>query len=325
MSTHLIISGTTRRRAGGWAYTLSQADSPVSAAAGGEWGGSGPRMELMSLVEGLGACTPGPVEVRLTSEGTLRTATEWLPAWKSAGWKRRSGGAIRNLDLVKRLDALLADRAVTWILAEGRDAAVMPVKARAVEAASGVEQPPPPPEGAPVTGTVGPTQKRLLVYTDGGCRGNPGVGGWGFLLIDTQSGVALSKRGGEAQTTNNRMEMSAAIEALEALTRPNQSVEIRTDSKYLVDLATKWMHGWKRKGWTRKGKAPIKNLDLVKKVDVLVQRHDVTWTWVKGHAGEPGNELADYLTNAAMDGVLGGGDGAAEQRFRETPIKVHPG
>ena len=325
MSTQLIIAGTTRRRAGGWAYTVVGADAASAEAAGGEWGASVPRMELCALVQGLGACGPGPVEIRLTGEGTLRTATEWMPAWKAAGWKRNSGGAIRNLDLVQHLDALLADRPVTWTLAGGRDASVLGVKERAIEAAGEVEAPPPAPEGAPVTGSVGPTKKRLVAYTDGGCRGNPGVGGWGFILIDTRSGAALSKRGGAEQTTNNRMEMSAAIEALEALSRPNQAIEIRTDSKYLVDMATKWMHGWKRKGWTRKGKEPIKNLDLVKKVDGLIQQHDVTWTWVKGHAGEPGNEFADYLTNAAMDGVSGGGDGVAERRFRESPIKVHPG
>ena len=324
MTTQLIIAGTTRRRAGGWAYTVLQSDAPIAEAVGGEWGGSGPRMELMALVEGLRACPAGPVEVRLTGEGTQRTATEWMPAWKAAGWKRNSGNAIRNLDLIQALDALLGARSVDWTLVDGRDEGVRGVKARAVDAAAEVPEPPPAPEGAPVTGTVGPSQKRLVAYTDGGCRGNPGVGGWGFILVDTRSGAALSKRGGEAQTTNNRMEMSAAIEALEALSRPDQSIEIRTDSKYLVDMATKWMHGWKRKGWTRKGKEPIKNLDLVKKVDALIQRHDVTWTWVKGHAGEPGNEFADYLTNAAMDGISGGGDGVAEQRFRESPIKVHP-
>ena len=157
MTTTLLIAGTTRRRAGGWAYAILQSDTPVAEAAGGEWGSSSPRMELKALVEGLGACPAGPVTVRLTGEGTQRTAMEWMPAWKAAGWKRKSGNAIRNLDLVKALDALLQTRAVTWSLVDGRESSVRKVKEQAVAAASEVPEPPPAPEGAPVTGTVGPT------------------------------------------------------------------------------------------------------------------------------------------------------------------------
>ncbi len=323
MSTpQLFIAGTARSRAGGWSYTLAEAGAPVHEDTGGAWDATSPRMELLALVKGLEKAGSGPLEVVLTGDGTLRTATEWMPTWKAAGWKK-SSGTIRNLDLVQQLDALLAGRSVTWTLSDGKDAVLKAAKERAREASTTVT-PPTKDAVAPVTGTVGPTDKRLVAYTDGGCRGNPGVGGWGFLLVDTRSGAALSRRGGEPETTNNRMEMQAAIEALAALSRPNQSIEIRTDSRYLVDLATTWMHGWKRKGWMRKGNQPVKNVDLVKRVDELVQQHDIRWTWVKGHAGEPGNEFADHLTNAAMDDVSGGKSGADEQRYKESPIRIHP-
>ena len=161
-------------------------------------------------------------------------------------------------------------------------------------------------------------RSKTLAWTDGGCRGNPGPGGWGFLLVHLGTGAALERRGGARQTTNNRMEMTAAIEALKALKGPGD-IEIRSDSRYLVDMCTTWMKGWKLKGWKKKG-GPIKNLDLVQQLDELMQVHRVTWTWVKGHAGVPGNEHVDLLTNLAMDAVQGGRDGVAEQRYDRTPV-----
>ncbi len=169
--------------------------------------------------------------------------------------------------------------------------------------------------------TPEPCPVPLVIYTDGGCRGNPGVGGWGFVLIHLPTGATLEERGGEPNTTNNRMELSAAIRGLEALRKPGQSVEIRTDSKYLKDMAETWMKGWKRKGWTKKG-GEIKNLDLVKALDVLLAQHTVRWRWVPGHAGEPGNEHADMLTNLAMDAVSGGGSANAQRRLSAPPFVV---
>ncbi len=166
------------------------------------------------------------------------------------------------------------------------------------------------------------TQPEVIAYTDGGCRGNPGVGGWGFLLIDTKTGTALERRGGAANTTNNRMEMTAAIEALGALTKPDQQIEIRTDSRYLRDMAESWLPGWKRRGWQRQGEEPIKNLDLVKLLDERLSRHHVTWRWVKGHSGEPGNEHVDGLTNDAMDDIARGADGAGEHRHAVSPVAI---
>jgi ribonuclease HI len=141
-------------------------------------------------------------------------------------------------------------------------------------------------------------------FTDGACKGNPGPGGWGVVLRYGEHEKTL--RGGEAsETTNNRMELLAAIKALEALTRPSV-VRLHTDSQYLRNGVTAWMPRWKRNGWQTKEKTPVKNADLWRRLDELTARHRVEWLWVKGHAGHPGNELADELA----------GRGLAEARAR---------
>ncbi|SFG98325.1 ribonuclease HI [Palleronia marisminoris] len=142
----------------------------------------------------------------------------------------------------------------------------------------------------------------LFAYTDGACSGNPGPGGWGALLI-AREGEAEKKRrelnGGEKVTTNNRMELLAAISALESLKRPSR-ITMVTDSQYVKNGVTSWIHGWKRNGWKTSAKKPVKNEDLWKRLDEAGQRHDVVWQWVKGHAGHPENERADELARAGM-------------------------
>lgn len=143
---------------------------------------------------------------------------------------------------------------------------------------------------------------RLFAYTDGACSGNPGPGGWGVLLVAREGEETLKTRelsGGEADTTNNRMELSAAIAALDALTKPTE-VTLVTDSTYVKDGLTKWIHGWKRNGWKTAAKKPVKNEDLWRELDAAVARHSVTWEWVKGHAGHPENERADELARQGM-------------------------
>ncbi len=153
----------------------------------------------------------------------------------------------------------------------------------------------------------------VIVYTDGGCRGNPGAGGWGFILINQATGNALERCGGEAETTNNRMEMLAAIESLKAIKKPGLHITLHTDSQYLVKSMTEWIPGWKARGWKKK-EGELKNVDLLKELDRLNLAHRVTWKWVKGHAGNPGNERADELTNQAMDAVQAGRDATWERR-----------
>lgn len=143
----------------------------------------------------------------------------------------------------------------------------------------------------------------LFAYTDGACSGNPGPGGWGALLIARDGDTVVKQRelsGGEADTTNNRMELLAAITALETLARAT-TVTIVTDSAYVKDGITKWIHGWKARGWKTAAKKPVKNEDLWKRLDAAAARHDVTWEWVKGHAGHPENEKADELARAGME------------------------
>ncbi|MCG8504082.1 MAG: ribonuclease HI [Sphingomonadales bacterium] len=137
----------------------------------------------------------------------------------------------------------------------------------------------------------------VVIYTDGACSGNPGPGGWGALL--TFDGKEKELSGGARETTNNRMELTAAIEALKALKRPCR-VTLWTDSTYVKDGITKWIHNWKAKGWKTANKKPVKNADLWQALEAAMARHDVTWKWVKGHAGHPGNERADSLARNAI-------------------------
>jgi ribonuclease HI len=142
----------------------------------------------------------------------------------------------------------------------------------------------------------------LFAYTDGACSGNPGPGGWGALLIARNGDEVVKERplsGGEADTTNNRMELMAAISALEALDRPSR-ITVVTDSAYVKGGITEWLRGWKRNGWRTSTKKPVKNEDLWRRLDEAAARHDVTWEWVKGHAGHPENERADELAREGM-------------------------
>lgn len=137
----------------------------------------------------------------------------------------------------------------------------------------------------------------IKAYTDGACSGNPGPGGWGVLFLDGDKAKEL--KGGEAQTTNNRMELLAAIRALEE-TGPGTAIEVVTDSQYVKNGVTTWVHGWKRNGWKTSAKKPVKNQDLWQTLDALAEARSVTWSWVKGHAGDEGNEAADALARAGM-------------------------
>lgn len=138
----------------------------------------------------------------------------------------------------------------------------------------------------------------MVIHTDGACRGNPGPGGWGAILVSGKHRKELN--GSEAQTTNNRMEMMAAVEALTALTKRCQVV-LWTDSEYVKNGITKWVHGWVKRGWKTAAKQPVKNEDLWKALLAQSERHDIEWRWVKGHSGDEGNERADALANEAID------------------------
>ncbi len=142
----------------------------------------------------------------------------------------------------------------------------------------------------------------IFAYTDGACSGNPGPGGWGVLLLARKAGKTVKEHafcGGEARTTNNRMELTAAIEALAALKKPCR-ITVQTDSRYLCDGISIWMRNWKRNNWRTAKKRPVKNADLWVRLDGLCDRHKIEWQWVKGHANEPSNERADELAREGM-------------------------
>jgi ribonuclease HI len=149
--------------------------------------------------------------------------------------------------------------------------------------------------------------KQVTIYTDGACKGNPGPGGWGALLSIGEGETKHEKElfGGEAQTTNNRMEMMAVIEALQALKAPCE-VLLYADSSYVLKGITEWLPSWKARGWKTAAKTPVKNEDLWRALDSARQRHQIEWRWVKGHAGDPGNERADALANRGVASVLSG-------------------
>jgi len=154
----------------------------------------------------------------------------------------------------------------------------------------------------------------LFAYTDGACSGNPGPGGWGAVL-EARDGAALVKSrelsGGEAETTNNRMEMMAAIVVLETLERPS-ALTVVTDSTYLKDGITGWIHGWKRNGWKTANRKPVKNTDLWQRLDAAQARHQVKWEWIKGHAGHQQNERADELARAEIKALKARGKSGTE-------------
>ncbi|HSW07687.1 ribonuclease HI [Aquabacterium sp.] len=141
----------------------------------------------------------------------------------------------------------------------------------------------------------------VVIYTDGACKGNPGPGGWGAWLRWGEHEKELF--GGEPLTTNNRMELTAVIEALSVLKKKPTPVAVYTDSEYVKNGITTWIHGWKTRGWRTADKKPVKNVELWQKLDALVAQHSVSWHWVRGHTGDPGNERADQLANRGVDSV----------------------
>ncbi len=157
---------------------------------------------------------------------------------------------------------------------------------------------------------------RVTIWTDGACSGNPGPGGWGALL--QWNGVEKELNGGEAETTNNRMELTAAIEALRVVKRPSD-IDLHTDSQYLRGGITQWIVNWKRNGWRTAARKPVKNSDLWQELDRVQARHRITWHWVKGHAGSHGNERADALARSGLETHRGGTEASRQETSEAVP------
>lgn len=163
-------------------------------------------------------------------------------------------------------------------------------------------------------------EQRVHVWSDGACRGNPGPGGWG-ALIRVEGSPDAEVSGGEPATTNNRMELRAVVEALRSLPA-GSVVTVHADSTYVLNGITKWLSGWRRNGWLTGGKQPVKNVDLWQDLDEQANRHTVEWQWVKGHAGDPGNERADALANAGVPGGMGDGPAGDGRPGRRRPSRT---
>lgn len=314
MKRDLYVVGTSKNKVARAAYQIVENGETVRTYGLAVDHSTPYRMTLFAMVEGLKSISKGSVTIHVANESLLKTGRDWIEGWRRRGW-RKKGGAIRNLDLVQALAAQRDRLEVQWVSFDKAGPFYDSVR----EVALGTSPTASPPAGAvrPEPPEPEPCAQRLVAYTDGGCRGNPGgLGAWGVLLIDVPSGRALEGRGSHGETTNNRMEVQAAIEALSAVKRDGSAIEMRTDSKYLKDMAESWLPGWKRRGWRKADGDPVQNRDLVERLDVQLRRLKVVWRWVPGHSGEPGNEYVDALANAAMDAF----EGKAESSWVRHPV-----
>lgn len=316
----LHIAGSKSPRGSGWGVVVRTAAGQVLAkSSGGEPGASSYHLELIALRRGLGDVPAGVSRIQVRLNGTLAAVCAAL--LRDGVLPRKA----KHPELLEQVKPLLARFEVEWVDPSKTERDDWDKDAKKLAQGAAVAGEPAPEKAASVD--AAPARGGVVAFTDGGCRGNPGPGGWGFLLVDVKTQAALERRGGEPHTTNNRMEMTAAIRALEAVKREGEKVEVRSDSKYLVEMCSRWIRTWKSRGWKRKDKGEIQNLDLVKRLDELIARHDVRWTWVRGHAGDLGNEHVDRLANAAMDLLARGVDAAAERRYGpgQSPIQVVAG
>lgn len=327
----LEIAVTVRTGGSAYAWRWQAADGALEGQ-GALRGGTAWGAHFAAVAEALARIPKGrPVEIAVRDATIVRAGEEWIPDWRAKSFKKKGG--IAEVERVIAADEQVQARpGVRWVVGEISDG----VRELAREAGGEVTSPTATVEAelaarsatvhramvaAPAAGCD------LVAWADGGCRGNPGgIGGWGMLLVDPARDVALSRRGGAEETTNNRMEMTAAIQVLQAL-KGSRAIEIRSDSRYLVDLASKWMASWKKKGWRRAGppgENEVKNLDLVQEIDRLCAVHQVTWTWVRGHNGDFGNEWVDRLANQAMDAQRAGRETTAEERIAPSPVGFRP-
>lgn len=291
---------------GGWGALIIN-DGQEIELYGGEADSTNNRMELMGAIEALNSLD-GPSNVVLNTDSTYVKdgLTKWIHGWKKNGWKTAAKKPVKNKDLWQALEEACKRHQIEWKWVKGhagnegneradglavkgsREAAGQSVTE---EASTSVE-----PSSTPQAVTPNKVSKvssdQIQIWTDGACSGNPGPGGWGALII--KNGEETELYDGASDTTNNRMELMGAIEALNSLDDPS-NVVLNTDSTYVKDGLTKWIHGWKKNGWKTAAKKPVKNQDLWQALDEACKRHQIEWKWVKGHAGDEGNERADSL------------------------------
>lgn len=308
---HLAVSNKDHR--GAWSFRRVTG-GPFADGTGTEAFASPYRLRLHALVAGLADVPDGDsVEVVSTDPNTLRLVEEWIPRWRAQPPRKDP----ESWDLITQLFPHLDRLTLTTRHLPRRtgDHHAKDCSRHAKEA--GARMPEPVVERQDAVTVRNDVE--VVAWTDGGSRRNPGPSGWGVVLVHLPTGTTQLLRGGVDPGTNNRMEMTAVAEALEILKRPT-TIEVRTDSRFAIQVCTQWISGWKRNGWRKRdGEAPV-NLDVIQRLDALLHRHRVVFTWVKGHAGEPGNELADALCNAAIDALP---DAAHRERRPAPPFQVH--
>ena len=311
---HVAVSAKKGR--GAWSYRVVHAGGFTDATGTDAWS-SAYRLRLLALAAALPTLADGDqVEVVTTDPSTARLFEEWLPGWRERGFRKKEP---ESWDLIEGMLPHLDRLAVSFRVQTSRtgDFHAKDCSKHAKEAAAAMEEP-----QVQVAETVQVrADVEVVAWTDGGSRKNPGPSGWGVAMVHLPTGTTKTLRGGEVESTNNRMELTAVAEALDLLKRPTD-VEIRTDSRFAIQVCEDWMRAWKRRGWRKKDGEPPVNLDVIQRLDGLLQRHRVRFSWVKGHAGEPGNELADRLCNEAMDALARGEDPAGSERLDQAPFTI---
>lgn len=316
----LYVAVSCKPPRGAWSWRRVDTTGPYADGTGTEANASAYRLRLHALVAGLRALPAGTdVEVVTTDSSLEQLATAWLPAWRANDWRKKG---IQSVDLVKQLAEQLDRHTVGFRHLRSRtgDNHAKDCSKHAKDAAAHMTAEDlalPPPKGHVEVRA----DTEVVAWTDGGSRKNPGPSGWGAVLVHHASGTTMVLRGGETVATNNRMELTAVAEALDAFKRRTR-VEVRTDSRFVISAATQWRHGWKRRGWRKADGEEPANLDVIQRLDALLDRHDVVFTWVPGHTGEPGNELADQLCNEAIDAVLAGTDPESRTRQDAPPFEI---
>lgn len=291
---------------GGWS-AIMMAQGKTRELFAGEQGTTANRMELQACIEALNSLKrPCLVEIFSDSTYVIDGATKWIEGWKSKGWRNSSREPIKNEDLWQQLDAIMAthDTRWTWVKASSHE---MNVRANflahqgylsILDQANAVHQ-----EQAVQTQEEKSahdfpealsTVRHLVIHTDGSCLGNPGPGGWAAIIQG--AGITTEISGGAENTTNNRMELFAALEAIESVDAP--VIKLVTDSKYVIDGIGSWMANWKENKWRTKDNKPVKNADLWRRMDMAIVGVKLEMEWVKGHSGHPLNERADALAQA---------------------------
>ena len=292
---------------GGWGAVIRYSDGREEEIHGSEEHTTNNRMELSAAINAL-RHLPAPTHVDLTinSRYVQDGITKWIEGWKRNGWKTKQGKAVKNIDLWQDLEHQVRRHRVTWRTGHKENKRADKLARQGVkDVRSRVNTRSDSKEGLIESFVLKPEPEwvysKVEIFTDGACSGNPGVGGWG-AVIRYSDGREEEIHGAEEHTTNNRMELSAAINALRHLQAPARVI-LTTDSRYVKDGITKWIEGWKRKGWKTADSKAVKNINLWQDLERLVRWHRVTWQWVEGHTGHKENERADKLARRGVKDV----------------------